>query len=802
MDLMRLAAKITLDDDSFKSGIKNAESMGERLQGKISAMTIAVGNLVTDVIRRSVSGIQSIIGGAIDGYADYQQLIGGVETLFKGSADKVSAYAKESFRNTGLSANDYMETVTGFSASLLQGLKGDTDAAAELANTAIQDMADNANKMGTDISSIQTAYQGFAKQNYTMLDNLKLGYGGTREEMVRLVNDSGVLDHEIKDLDGITFDQLIQAIHQIQTEMGITGTTANEAASTISGSKASLAAAWEDLLTAVAGDGNEGLSLEESLENFQTSFSTYMDNYIPKLDNTILNLGELVEGVSEAVANLPTDMISNLTNAGLEAGADMISGAENIVNWLIDSLVLTLNTLTIDPSRVHNFGSALGHFVGSAVGNLLVNFPEIAEGLMTVGITLAGSIIEGIWDGLFGNGTNTELQKIQDELDRTITDAEVQSTKAQSILGYMESLEEKYGAAARETDEWKRAEEELETVLGGSKGVFEEYGEDVQGAIDKLKDMTEELRRLAIQQAMQDKLTAQYKLLGEYEEQRLTAEAEIAYAESEMEAIDKRRAESAKAYAQALMNGRWLEEGSSAWWAAKNTLETPGYAGTGLSELVSAVQDMYEWNRTSEEDKVWNMSQFDDILSPETLNGLDNAYETNRQTIETATDTIESAQESINQTNQAIQITMTAMANMEAELANLGGAANAAAGNLWALSIVKPSGSKSGAGDGKVLPGGITYMPEATGIDDVPYNGFRAELHKGEAVLTKEENDARRRGSAGIEDFEQALEDAIERSMSRMYINMSGEKVADITTRRTGNNISGAEHARMRAIGG
>ena len=257
MDLLKLAAKIELDDSSYNKGISNAEKAAKSLQGKMSAMTVAAGNIAADLIRKGVSAVQSIVGGAVDAYADYEQLVGGVETLFKSSAGKVQEYAKESYKTTGLSANQYMETVTSFSASLLQGLGGNTEMAADLANMAITDMADNANKMGTDISSIQNAYQGFAKQNYTMLDNLKLGYGGTKEEMIRLINDSGILEDQIESLDGITFDQLVQAIHKIQEQMGITGTTAKEAADTISGSKASLAAAWEDMLSAVGGDGDQ-----------------------------------------------------------------------------------------------------------------------------------------------------------------------------------------------------------------------------------------------------------------------------------------------------------------------------------------------------------------------------------------------------------------------------------------------------------------------------------------------------------------------------------------------------------------
>ena len=168
MDLMTLVAKIALDDSDYVKGIRGAEKSGKSLASRMSAMTVAMGNLATDVIRKGISSINSVVSGAMDGYANYQQLVGGVETLFKASANKVANYAKQSYKTTGLSANQYMETVTSFSASLLQGLDGNTEKAADMANMAVTDMADNANKMGTDIGSIQVAYQGFAKKNYTI----------------------------------------------------------------------------------------------------------------------------------------------------------------------------------------------------------------------------------------------------------------------------------------------------------------------------------------------------------------------------------------------------------------------------------------------------------------------------------------------------------------------------------------------------------------------------------------------------------------------------------------------------------
>lgn len=208
---------------------------------------------------------------AVGHYAEYEQLVGGVETLFKDSSGKLIDYAEKAYKTAGMSSNQYMNTATSFAASLIQGLGGDTAKAVELTNLAITDMSDNANKMGTDIGSIQDAYQGFAKQNYTMLDNLKLGYGGTQSEMIRLINDSGVLGEKIDSLDNVTFDQMIEAIHKIQDNLGITGTTALEAGTTISGSWSSVQALFENILTKV------GSKLAPTVMGFLQQLSDWME---------------------------------------------------------------------------------------------------------------------------------------------------------------------------------------------------------------------------------------------------------------------------------------------------------------------------------------------------------------------------------------------------------------------------------------------------------------------------------------------------------------------------------------------
>ena len=241
--------------------IKDLGDEGDKTEGKLGkafskmgSAAVAVGKTIATGLAVASTAVVAVGKAAISSYADYEQLVGGVETLFDESSATVIANAQNAYKTAGMSANEYMETVTSFSASLLQSLGGDTKAAAEKADMAITDMSDNANKMGTSIEMIQNAYNGFAKQNYTMLDNLKLGYGGTKEEMQRLLDDASKLSGIEYDIS--SYSDIVDAIHVVQNEMGITGTTAKEASSTISGSLASAKASWQNLLTGIA-DGNQ-----------------------------------------------------------------------------------------------------------------------------------------------------------------------------------------------------------------------------------------------------------------------------------------------------------------------------------------------------------------------------------------------------------------------------------------------------------------------------------------------------------------------------------------------------------------
>ena len=301
--------------DNLGKELDDTEESTKKAGDGFTVFKGVVSDLTSKAIQGAISSVKKLAGTLIDlgkqsisNYADYEQLVGGVETLFKESSDIVQGYAEQAYKTAGLSANEYMETVTSFSASLLQGLGGDTKKAAEIADLAIIDMSDNANKMGTSMEMIQNAYQGFAKQNYTMLDNLKLGYGGTKTEMARLVRESGILGEAGKDLteknldQKVSYDQIIMAIHKVQENMGITGTTAKEASSTISGSVASMKASWQNLLTSIADDNKD---LGKSVDEFIDSTITASQNLVPRVK-------KVVEGIKKLISTIINDVFPKL----------------------------------------------------------------------------------------------------------------------------------------------------------------------------------------------------------------------------------------------------------------------------------------------------------------------------------------------------------------------------------------------------------------------------------------------------------------------------------------------------------
>ena len=399
-----------LDDEAENAG----KSAGSKLS---SALGTALKAGAAGIAAASAALVK-VGKDAVAAYADYEQLVGGVETLFKDSADQVQNYAARAFETAGLSANQYMETVTGFSASLLQSLGGDTEAAAKIGDMAITDMADNANKMGSSMESIQNAYQGFAKQNYTMLDNLKLGYGGTKEEMARLLADATALsgvEYDIKSLSDV-----YEAIHVIQGELGITGTTAKEAGETISGSLSAMKAAWSNLLVGVADDNADITAL---VDNFVDSAVTAGENIIPRTEAILGGLGDMLTTAADRLVPIIVETIINNLPAIIEGGVN---------------LVVTLAAAMI--SAIPQLVKATPEIIKAIINGFVAAWPELKQ----AGVDLMTMAKDGFMTGV--NAANTWgrdliqnfIQGIKDKIGALRDTVAGVASTVKSFLGFSE----------------------------------------------------------------------------------------------------------------------------------------------------------------------------------------------------------------------------------------------------------------------------------------------------------------------------------------------------------------------------
>lgn len=375
MELFKIFGRIALKgqaetEDGLDSIAGKASGVGQALLKGIGTFAKWGAAAAT----AAATATAALVKSAVTAYSDYEQLVGGVETLFKDSASEVQKYAANAYQTAGLSANEYMETVTGFSASLLQSLDGDTKAAAEKANVAITDMSDNANKMGTSMESIQNAYQGFAKQNYTMLDNLKLGYGGTKEEMQRLLEDAEKLSGQKFDLS--SYADIVDAIHVVQTEMGITGTTAKEAATTIQGSVNMTKAAWQNLVVGIADDTQD---FDVLVNNFVESVTTAGNNILPRVEIALKGVGTLVEKLAPIIAKTVPNIVSTTLPSMIKAGTSMI--------WaLLDGLLKAV------PELIPCFKNIVNQLISVIVTNLPM--------ILNAAVTIAGAIVSGLVEAL------------------------------------------------------------------------------------------------------------------------------------------------------------------------------------------------------------------------------------------------------------------------------------------------------------------------------------------------------------------------------------------------------------------
>lgn len=484
-----IGANAGKDYDKVVSALQNVEKVALATTGAVAA---ALGKLSSD---------------ALSAYSQYEQLVGGIETLFAGAEDIVLENAENAFKTAGVSANNYMQTVTSFSATLLQGLDGDTEKAARIADQALIDMSDNANKMGTAMGSIQYAYQGFAKQNYTMLDNLKLGYGGSQAEMARLINDSGVLNGEIiataENVKQIPFDKIIEAIHVIQTNLGITGTTALEAETTLEGSMNKLKASWENALVDIARPLDDfaqgGLTiLNDNIDTIKEALVQMMEKIKPLLDDALVKLQAFIDsGGVEKLADGFVDFVTFIVNqkdvilgvfAALEValGADRITKAVKGIKELKDAISGVASVANAATGGIEAFGIGLSGWILVA-GAAALAAAEVASGLNSIADAMTR--------------VNMETKKSDDNV-KNMSDR-------WNGISEMESGLDKYNAASDMLDDIMASEEEWNSR-------YKKTIDELNVLQEKKFKTSDETARMKELQKQKDSLDAEYAALQLY----------------------------------------------------------------------------------------------------------------------------------------------------------------------------------------------------------------------------------------------------------------------------------------------
>lgn len=456
INLLTLFVTLALSSKAFDKGVEDAKGKSSGLADKIKSgfgtAVKAIGAAIVAATTAVAAGIAKLTQASLASYGEYEQLVGGVKTLFGTEASTLEEYAasigktsgealkeyrnlnlaqsivfenaKNAYKDVQMSANDYMNTVTSFAASLIQGLSGDTVAAADKANLAITDMADNANKMGTAMESIQNAYQGFAKQNYTMLDNLKLGYGGTKTEMERLLKDAEALQKQ----NGITaeysiqnFADIVEAIHVVQTEMGITGTSAKEAGSTIQGSLAMVKSQWQNVLTALA---DENADLPNQISKLADSIDTAVNgNILPRIQQILPSIASgiqmLVQGLAPMLPGMINTLLPTLSTSLIALVGSLVTVLPQLTNTAVNILKQLVNAVvSVLPGVLSTLASAATELlldIVSVVGDIL---PELVDTVINIATDLIQKIADALPDLL------PELvQAIMDALIMLIDDA-------------------------------------------------------------------------------------------------------------------------------------------------------------------------------------------------------------------------------------------------------------------------------------------------------------------------------------------------------------------------------------------
>lgn len=511
-----------------EGAISSIEAAGARSgHGFGGAFSVAAGNLIASAVERIGSAAVDVFSNAFNNYADYEQLVGGVETLFKDSAGIVQQYAADAYETAGLSANEYMENVTSFSASLLQSLGGDTEAAARYADRAMVDMSDNANKMGTDMSRITDAYQGFAKDNYTMLDNLKLGYGGTKQEMQRLIADAAKMTDVQEEL-GITVDEssmsfgnVVNAISVMQKSMGIAGTTAEEGARTITGSINKLSASWQNFLTGIFDENADMGALGEQL--FQ-SIGDVLMNIVPRIGVLIGRIvQELPGAIISALQTLPSLLAPSITAIfGEEIGAQ-INGA---LGGAFTQLAETFTGLGESIIGVMQAVWAVLEPIVTAIGSLIATVaPIIMEAVNGVVTFVSDEVLPFVQEIL------ETVQPVVEEIAGAIQEhmPEIQAI-IEGVMGAIQTVVETVWPVVKEVIKtavdviteaikvaWPIIQGIIETVSGAIKVITEDVwpvvsdivktaADTIKGAIEGIESVVETVKEIfdGIKRAIED----------------------------------------------------------------------------------------------------------------------------------------------------------------------------------------------------------------------------------------------------------------------------------------------------------
>lgn len=469
-----------LNGEGVKAGNEAGEASGKSMMQSLKSTAV---NLV------STLAIGATIKKAFDIGADLEQQIGGVETLFAESSAIIRKYADDAYRTAGVSANEYMKNVTSFSTSLLQGLGGDTAKAAEYANTAMVDMSDNANKFGTDIGAIQNAYQGFSKQNYTMLDNLKLGYGGTKEEMQRLIKDAAAVSDSV-DAESLSFDNIVQAIHVTQEQMGIMGTTNKEASTTFSGSLGAMKASWDNFLAGLMMNGKDGVDMNTYLQPLVDSIGTFVfNNLIPAVGRFVAAVFEAVPGLLEIGLNSISESISDAFGGIIDAetvkiAIESIAGAfaafaatEAVIALpgLIDAISAAITGLSLNPVSL-----AIAAIAGIIVAlTQLWNSNEQFRDFVTGTWNAIMSFLSNLWASISStavsiwNGISSSISGVVNKISSVI------STVFNTVKSVITNVWN--GIKNTTTSVWNGIKSAIETPLNKAKSIVKSVIDTIKG---------------------------------------------------------------------------------------------------------------------------------------------------------------------------------------------------------------------------------------------------------------------------------------------------------------------------------